>query len=323
MSKGRIVILGVNGNVGSFTARAFVEAGWEVTGMARSDKRRLPGVRFVKGDSGSVEDMRRAIGDVDLVMNALNLPYDKWDKGRKEAQMARVLEAMGTSGKTMLFPGNIYNFNAADRSVTPDLPQRPQTPRGAIRVRVEEMFREATARGDVQVIVLRAGDFFAPEAGNSWFDFAMMVEARRGRVGIVGAPGVGHSWAYLPDLARAFEALAAMRSSLAAWERFHFAGHFVTPEQMRAAIGKAAPMPVRFYQLPTPLHRVLALGIPMLREVLKMGYLWDNPMRLTDKRLDALLGADFGTPFEAAVAATVQRSFATAETARDGALARA
>ena len=147
MSKGKVVVLGVNGHIGSFTARAFAEAGWDVTGMARTDKHRLRGVRFVKGDAESVEDMRRAIGDVDVVVNALNLPYDTWDKGRKEAQMARVLEAMGTSGKTMLFPGNIYNYSASDREVTPDLPQRPETSRGAIRVRVEEMFRAAAARG--------------------------------------------------------------------------------------------------------------------------------------------------------------------------------
>ena len=107
MSKRKVVILGVNGHIGSFTARAFAEAGWEVTGMARTDKHKLAGVRFVEGDSDTVEDMRRAIGDIDVVVNALNLPYDKWDKGRKEGQMARVLEAMGTSGKTMLFPGNI------------------------------------------------------------------------------------------------------------------------------------------------------------------------------------------------------------------------
>ena len=50
MSKGKVVVLGVNGHIGSFTARAFAEAGWDVTGMARTDKHRLRGVRFVKGD---------------------------------------------------------------------------------------------------------------------------------------------------------------------------------------------------------------------------------------------------------------------------------
>src|SRR3954471_22800105 len=100
MSKGKVIVPGVNGHIGKAVAEAFVAAGWDVSGMARTDKRHIPGVRFVKGDSDSVEEMRAAIGDVDVVVNALNLPYHTWFNGRMEAQMARVLEAMGTSGKT-------------------------------------------------------------------------------------------------------------------------------------------------------------------------------------------------------------------------------
>ena len=150
MSKGEVVVLGVNGHVGEAVARAFVAAGWLVTGMARSD-RQIPGVRFVRGNSDSVEDMRRAIGDAGVVVNALNMPYDQWFGGRMQAQMGRVAEAMGRTGKTLLFPGNIYNYAADADVLTPDLPQHPPTPRGAVRVRVEQLFREAAERGDMQV----------------------------------------------------------------------------------------------------------------------------------------------------------------------------
>jgi hypothetical protein len=40
--------------------------------------------------------------------------------------------------------------------------------------------------------------------------------------------------------------------------------------------------------------------------VVKMRYLWNNPMELVDPRLEAILGPDFNTPFEVAVAATVK-----------------
>lgn len=309
MTKGKVVILGVNGHIGQATARAFVTAGWDVTGMARTDKRRLPGVKFVQGDAESVADMRAAIGDIEVVVNALNLPYASWDEGRKEAQMARVLEAMGPSGKTMLFPGNIYNYAATDRVVTPDLPQRPQTPRGEIRMRIERMFEAAAARGDLQVIVLRAGDFYSPDCDGDWFEYVLLREAAKGRIATMGLPGVGHSWAYLPDLARAFESLAAVRSSLGAFENFHFAGHFVTGDEMGAAIAKAAPVPMRTTRFPLWLLKVAGLFDPMMREIGKMDYIWRNPMELRDERLDALLGPRFATRFEDAVAATVTRFF--------------
>lgn len=310
MTRQRITILGVNGAIGQEAAKAFVAAGWDVTGMARTDKARLPGVRFVAGDANSVSDMREAIGDSGVVLNALNLPYVDWYGGRKEALMARVLDAMGTSGKTMLLPGTIYNYSASDRVVTPDLPQIPQTPRGAIRVRVEQMFRGAAERGDIQMIVLHAGDFFSP-GGIDWFDHVMLRDLAKGRFVTVGTPGTGHSWAYLPDLARAFEALASLRSTFGAFENFHFAGHFVTPEQMASAIRTAIGAPLRSSAFPLWSLKIIGLVDPLMREVGKMDYLWRNEMELQDLRLDGLLGRGFGTPFEAAVAAKIAPRLAT------------
>ena len=313
MSKRQVAVLGVNGHIGRAVAQAFAAAGWEVAGMARSDRHPLPGVRFVAGNSDSVEDMRRAIGGAPVVVNALNLPYAQWDRGRMEAQMARVIAALGTVGRTVLFPGNIYNFSASDRQVTPDLPQCPQTPRGAIRVQVEHMFEAAAGRGDIQAIILRAGDFYGPDNCNDWFDLAMFREIGKGRVATIGAPGVGHAWAYLPDLARAFEALASMRATLGAFERFHFAGHFVTPERMAAAIVGAAPVPLDIRPFPLWLMRLLGVVDPTMRETSKMDYLWRHPMKLADPRLDALLGQGFGTPFEMAVRAAIGQFFGGAQ----------
>jgi nucleoside-diphosphate-sugar epimerase len=303
--KGKVTVLGVNGHIGQAVARAFAAAGWDVTGIARTEKHAIAGVRFVAGNSDSVDDMRAAISDAEVVVNALNLPYPDWFEGRMEAQMARVVEAMGQSGKTLLFPGNIYNFAASNREVTPELAQHPETVRGAVRVRVEEMFEAAAARGDIQTIILRAGSFFGPGTGGDWFDLVMFREISKGKVSLMGTSGVGHNWAYLPDLARAFEALASLRLTLGPFERFHFSGNFVTPEQMGAAIAAAAPRPLKFGRFPLLLIRLMGLFDPMMREIGKMNYLWQSPMQLVDGRFDALLGEGFATPFPEAVATTV------------------
>ncbi|MGN6487547.1 MAG: hypothetical protein ACTHLT_06970, partial [Devosia sp.] len=265
-------------------------------------------------DADDVAAMRAAIGDADLVFNGLNLPYHQWDKGRKEAQTERVIAALGNSGKTLLFPGNIYNYAATDRVVTPDLPQRPQTPRGEIRVRVENLYRAAAARGDLQLLMRRAGDFFGPGTENDWFDLAMMTDAKKSKVGLMGVWGVAHAWAYLPDLGRAFVKLAEARTRLGRFENFHFAGHYVTPEAMRDAIAAVAPPRTRFSLVPRWIFPAMGLVNPMMREVAKMAYLWEHPMQLRDPRLDALLGDGFATPFGEAVAATATPFF-TAERA--------
>lgn len=310
MNNRKATILGINGHAGHHIAAAFAAAGWEVTGFGRSNRHKLPGIRFQQGDAERPEDIAAAVADAEVVVNALNLPYHQWDDGRKEAQTARVLAALRGSGKTLLFPGNIYNYAASERVLTPTTPQHPQTPRGEIRKRVEAQYEAAAQAGDLQVIILRAGDFFSAQPGD-WFDLVMLREAAKRKFAVLGKPGVGHAWAYLPDLARAFEKLAWHRHELEPFATFHFAGHFVTPEQLTAAVVAAAPVPLRVSRFPRLLFSLLGLVDPTMREVAKMGYLWDHPMELCDDRLAAILGPDFGTPFAAAVAATIAPHFAS------------
>ena len=305
MTRGTVTVLGSNGHIGHHAARAFVAAGWDVTGFGRVDRAPVAGMRFVAGDADSLADLSAAIGDSDVVVNALNLPYDKWDNGRLEALMGRVVEAMGSTGRTLLFPGNIYNYAPTARVLTPEIAPQPPTPRGAIRQRVEDMLRAAAGRGDIQAVILRAGDFFGPDSSGDWFDLVVMREAAKGKVALPGKPGTGHAWAYLPDMARAFEKLAWHRRELARFENFHFAGHFLAPEQLGEAVAAAGPAGLRVGRFPWLLITLMGLVNPVMREVAKMGYLWEHPMELRDARLDAILGPDFATPLDAAVAATV------------------
>lgn len=315
MSTQNVVILGINGHLGHFAARAFVEAGWKVTGFGRSNRHPIAGVDFVAGDADDVAALRAAIAPADVVVNALNLPYDKWFDGRAEAQLEKVLLAMGTSGKTLMFPGNIYNYDPAELVITPATVQYAPTPRGEIRVRMERMLADAAASGAMQVLILRAGDFFGPEVTGSWVDLIMLREASKRRLALYGTRGVGHAWAYLPDFGRAFEKLAWHRRELAAFDTFHFSGHFVTPERFANAIVAAAPVPLKVGTFPRILIAAMGLMNPIMREVARMGYLWDHPMALSDPRLDTILGPGFATPFDEAIAQTVAPVFATVRAA--------
>ena len=307
-----ITILGINGNIGHHAARAFLAAGWNVNGFGRSNKKPVAGVRFIKGDADHVRDMNQAVEGSSVVFNALNLPYDKWDNGRAETQVSKVIEAVKGNGRTLMFPGNIYNYAANLRKVTPDAPQNPETPRGAIRVRQEQMLQDATKGGDVQVIILRAGDFYAPNNEMDWYDQGLLREAGKGKVAIPSDPDIGHSWAYLPDFGEAFARVAAVRGDLGAFENFHFEGHYVTHGALVAAIRNVAPLPLKVVPFAWSMLKMIGIFMPMMREIVKMRYLWDHSMQLADPQLDAILGKDFGTPFEQAVTQTVRPFFSDA-----------
>lgn len=306
MSKGKVTILGSNGHIGHAAMIAFRDAGWTVTGLGRTNRRPVEGTRFVAGDADDVAVVREAIADADVVVHALHLRYDQWGNGRSEKQLQVVIDAMGESGKTLLFPGTIYNYRASDRTVSPATRQSAEAPRGEIRIRLETMLREAATAGKFQAIILRGGDFFGPGNVGEWFGDAMLMDLGKGRIYHMGALEAGHSWAYLPDLARAFAVLAERRRTLAAFENFHFAGHWVTNGQMMAAIEAALQRPMKIAPLAWWGLRAVGLFNPVMRDIYRMRYLWLNEMELVDPRLDALLGPDFGTPFDVAVAMTVE-----------------
>ena len=305
MSKGNVTVLGSNGHLGNAAIVAFHQAGWAVTGLGRSNRRPIAGTQFIAGDADDLDVVKAAIADADVVVHGLHLRYDRWGNGRAEAQLQVVLDAMKGSGKTLLFPGTIYNYRAGDRLVGPDLRQEAEAPRGAIRIRLEQMLARAAREDGFQVIILRAGDFYGPGNRGEWFEAAMLMDHAKGKVYHMADLDLRHSWAYLPDLGRAFVALAEKRSDVARFENFHFAGHWVSHRQMMTAIRKAVPRPLEPAPLAWWMLRAVGLVNPVMRDIYRMRYLWLNEMELVDRRLDAMLGPDFVTPFEQAVAATV------------------
>lgn len=307
-SERTVTVLGVNGRIGQYAARAFAAAGWRVIGFGRQDRVHIPGTEFVSGDADTAADIARACEDAAVVVNALNLPYDKWHGGRYEAQMRAVLDGLKGSGKTMIYAGNIYNYAADAHVITPQTPQRPEKDKGAIRVRLEDMLDEASRAGDLQVLIVRAPDFYGPEVTGTAFDLVMMRNIAKGKLVYPGDPAIRHSWAYLPDLGRAYERVASARHTLSRFENLLFRGHVATGHEMIAAIREVVPGDLRVSRLSWTFMAAVGLFVPVVREVVKMSYLWRHPHEMRDDKLDAILGPDFGTPFEAAVEQTT-RSF--------------
>lgn len=305
MNKGKVTILGSNGHLGHAAMQAFQAAGWAVTGLGRSNRKPVPSTDFIASDADDIAVVKAAVAGADVVVNGLHLPYHQWGDGRAERQLQGVLDALAGSGKMLMFPGTIYNYRAGDRVLAPDLRQSGEKPRGEIRIRLEQMLRAAAEAGDIRVAIIRAGDFFGPGNHDDWFGQAMLMDYAKGRLYHMAALNLHHSWAYLPDLGRAFVAVAERRNSLAAFENFHFAGHWVSHGQIMAATQSALGRKLNVSPLPWWMIGALGLVNPMMRDVYQMRYLWTNEMELVDPRLDGLLGPAFTTPFETAVANAV------------------
>ena len=92
----------------------------------------------------------------------------------------------------------------------------------------------------MRTIVLRAGDFYGGTKPQSWLDLIILAKLRKNIFTWGGPADIPHAFAYLPDLGRAFVALAEKRGEFAPFERFHFAGHTMSGLQMKAAAEAAS-----------------------------------------------------------------------------------
>lgn len=298
-----IVILGAAGRIGDAAARAFLDAGWRVKGVARGSKGTAlaPGVEAVQADAFDREALAAACLGADVVLNALNPAYTEWEE--KVLPMAEnVIFAAEKAGATHMVPGNVYNFGyEIGIGMKEDAPQVASTPKARIRIAMEELFAARARERGVRTIVLRAGDFYGGHRPESWLDIFILVKLRKNIFTWPGPMDVPHAFAYLPDLARAFVMLAERRAGFSTFERFHLAGHTLTGVDFKTATERAVGRPLTRRGVPWTLVRAGGLFMPLLREVAAMSYLWRTPHSLDGSRFARLVGPEPVTEPAAAI----------------------
>jgi nucleoside-diphosphate-sugar epimerase len=307
------LIIGITGSIGREVTGGLVRRGWHVRALHRDPAAAAASstfpnsVQWVKGDAVRSSDVIEAARGTGLIVHAANPPkYRNW-RGLALPMLDNTIAAARIANACILMPATIYNFGSdAPRVLKENSPQIPTTRKGQVRVEMELMLQKASLYG-VRSVVVRAGDFFGPGAGNSWLTQGMIRGDRVRSVFYPGPPEVGHSWAYLPDLAETMVRLIECEHSMRDYEVFHFRGHWLErgvqmAEEVCRVRGissrRIKPFPWWAIKLASPFVNVCD-------EMLEMRYLWQVPLELDNAKLRALIGTESHTPIEAALAATL------------------
>jgi nucleoside-diphosphate-sugar epimerase len=306
------LILGITGSLGAELARKLQARGWQIRALHRdpdSVRDRHPKVEWQRGDAMQRADVIAAAQGVSLIVHGVNPPaYRNWG-GLVLPMLDNTIAAARSSGARILLPGTVYNFGASAFPILrEDSPQDPHTRKGAIRVELERRLRAASETG-VRVLIVRAGDFFGPGmTGNSWFSSALIKPHQPvSAVQYPGAKGIGHQWAYLPDVAETMMRLLALNERLPAFAVYHMNGHWDEDgNRMIAAIRDASDKPgLKVSRLPWWALRLAAPFNETLRELMEMRYLWQKPVRMNNALLVQTLGEEPHTSWDVAVKTTL------------------
>jgi nucleoside-diphosphate-sugar epimerase len=298
------LVLGATGGVGGETGRALAAHGWTVRALARRPMPQTDGFEWLVGDALDAAAVRRAAEGVSVIVHAVNPPgYRNWGQLVLPMLDNSIAAARGVGARVVL-PGTIYNYDPRQTPLAVETsPQHPATRKGKIRAEMERRL------GDASSLVLRAGDYFGPKPGNSWLSQGMVTPGRSVKsILYPGARGVGHNWAYLPDVGETFARLLDPEADLPEQARFHFEGYWdADGTEFSAAIKKAAGNPsARVRRLPWALLPLLAPFNPTMREMIEMRIYWDYPLRLDNRALVKFLGAEPHTPLVEALRITLR-----------------
>ena len=294
----KIAVLGANGRVANAVAKAALSRGHSVIAVTRSGKcDGLTGdVEFRKADALVEAELVKAAAGADVLFNGLNPIYSDWtDKVMILAK--NVMAAAKANNATHLFIGNVYNYGkeitvGADENT----PFHGTTEKGQQRMDMETLFEREAKTSGIKTIILRAGDFYGTDKGGTWFDQMITTKLRKGVFTWPGKTNIPHAFAYIPDLADTFIALAERHVELGTWSTFNFAGHTLTGEQVKAICEKIVGRPLKSASAPWMIIRVIGIFQPIMSELAKMSYLWFTPHSLSGRKLEAFLGSVQSTP---------------------------
>jgi len=324
------LILGATGSFGSSLLRHLAGTGWQVRALTRkADQPELTNVQWIAGDLENASVMSNAVSKVDVIVHAVNVPYPKWDPLMIKYTKA-IIELAISNQAHLLFVGNIYNAGIPkDGVVYESTPNLPINEKGEIRAVLEGMIADAADRG-LRSTIMRFGDFFGHNIqGPNWFK-ELTKNVHKNKLTFAGPANVNHTWAYLPDAAKACEEVLSIRVADATLPHhmvLPFAGHVFSFTQLQTVIeselklaglgnqlangtagGSANGLTgelaggLKTSDLPWTLFRMLGLVLPLMRDIVSMRYLWNHEIRMDGGSLSNLLGgAPTHTPLNQAV----------------------
>jgi nucleoside-diphosphate-sugar epimerase len=282
------VILGA-GPMGRAIADTLVAMGQTVTVVTRDGRSFGPGILPRKADLSHATETIAACKGAGVIYHCAAPAYHQWGDRFPALQDAAIAAAEAT-GAVLIVVENLYGYGVAG-TLHEDLPLTATTRKGALRARLSRDLLAAHASGRIKCVAGRSTDFFGPGVRVSALGERFWPGLLSGKtIDWVGNADMPHSFAYLPDLAAAYVALATTPSS---WGKaWHMPA--LPPVTLREICDMATPdgrPAIQIRRTPSWLLKAVGLFQPAAGELVEMRYMFDNPFLIDHSAFDQKIGA--------------------------------
>jgi nucleoside-diphosphate-sugar epimerase len=223
------------GPAACWTAHHLCARGIVVKAVNRSGKRPqlMPAeVSIIQADVSDLAQTMQITQGAGVVYQALGPAYSQWAQLFPRLQ-AHTLEAAARAGARYLALENLYALDSS-QTMTEQTKEAPRSIKGHVRLQMHHDLMAQHRKGDVQVSVVRASDFYGPGVTMSAMGDRALGNLTRGKPAqIMMRPDCLHSFAYIGDVGQAMASLGVAESSHSTWGKVWLAPH--APAQTQQA----------------------------------------------------------------------------------------
>ena len=298
----RHVVFGT-GQVGGLVIEQLVAGGHATTAVSRSGRRHFDAARNLAGDATDPAFCKDVCSDADIVYFCLDAPdYDRWPEQYPPLQHG-VLTGAIAAGARLVVLENMYAYGPHHGVLDETLPLAATSAKGRTRAALTEELLRAHERGDIEVAIGRASDYFGPGATHSALGELVFDAAIRGKTAqIMGNPDCLHSYSYTPDVATALIQLGTHEQ--ACGHVWHLpVAETTTTRDVIEQIYRLGPNKPRLFAAKRWQLRLYGLVKPEMREYLHTLYQFSHDWVVSDARYRGVFG-NTATPLGEALATT-------------------
>ncbi|SFL98365.1 Nucleoside-diphosphate-sugar epimerase [Paenibacillus sp. 1_12] len=257
------------------------------------------------GDAFRPDDIAAAALGADVLFHCANVPYNEM-VSKLIPLGESVMEAANRLSLKVVAVDGIYPYGRRQMDrVTEEHPKQPHTKKGKIRLAFEQMiFNSRWNR--TEAMIVRLPDYYGPTANQASYLGSTLESIAAGKMAFfIGNMHVPREFVYLPDAAIMIVELASHDHAYGQNWNIPGSGIISGREIVRIAQqagGNAKPV--------IPLGRMglslLGMFVPVMKEVLEMLYLTEEPLRLSGEKYKRLIGPIPTTAFAEGIAATIR-----------------
>lgn len=226
----------------------------------------------------------------EIVFFCAQPPYNKWPELFHHLA-GTVVEGVSRAEARLIFGSNVYMYGpTGGKPIEETLPYAAQTRKGRARAQVAQMLLDAHRRGEVQVVIGRAADFYGPRVVASMAGEMLFGAALEGKtVNLPGDIDLPHTLTYIRDFARALVTLSQHEEAYGkAW---HVpSAETITTRHFIHLLESELGRPVQVRAAGKNMMRAIGLFNPDVREVVEMMYEFEEPFVIDHSRFVAEFG---------------------------------